>query len=137
MASNDRRHLDARFPIARYEFTQQTFPATATTALTDTLYDVCGTIKAIEILVAETEDNITYTVAIADENSAALFSEAALADLTNHWRDSESGKGTQDADFNPIPVNGNLTVTITPSAKPDAASVGDHTATVDVILYLE
>jgi len=137
MATSDRRHLDGRFPIARYEFATQTFPMTGTAALTPTLANVVGTIKAIEIITTDTEDGITYTVAITNSNGTSLFSEASLTDNTKHWRDSESGKGTQDADFNSIPVNSTLTATITPSAAPDNASVGSKTATVQVILYIE
>lgn len=138
MASADKRHLDGRFPIARYEFATQTFPMTGTSALAPTLANICGTIKAIEIITTDTQDGITYTVALTNQNSTAIeFSEGSLADNTKHWRDSESGKGTQDADFNPIPVNGTLTATITPSAAPDNGSVGTKTATVKVILYIE
>lgn len=137
MSTQDDRHLDGRFPVARFEFTQQTFPATATAALVPTLANVCGTIKAIEIVTTDTQDGITYTVAITNQNSTSLFSEASLTDNSKHWRDSESGKGTQDADFNSIPVFGTLTATITPSAAPDAGAVGTKTALVDVILYVE
>lgn len=131
---SDERVKGRQGPVARLQFAQQTFPATASAALTADL-PVNGTIKAMEFVISETEDNITYTVAIANENGAALFSEAALADLSTHWRDSESSTDG-DGDFNPIPMNGTLTVTITPSAAPDAGPVGTKTATVDVILYV-
>ncbi len=137
MASEDKRHLDRRFPIARYEFETQTFPATDDDALVVTLDNLCGTIKAIEILIAETEDVINYGFSLVDENAAVIFSEAVIAHNTENWRDSESGKAAPDADFNPIPVNGTLTMTITPDAAPDALEVGDHIATVQIILYME
>ena len=137
MASSDKRHLDGRFPIARLEFAQQTFPATASAALAPTLTNICGTIKAIEVITTDTEDNITYTVALTNSNGTSLFSEAAMTDNTDHWRDSISNKATMDADFNPIPVNDTITATITPSDKPDASAVGSKIATVDVILYVE
>lgn len=136
MASDDRRHQGPRFPVARLEFATQTFPATATAALAPTLANICGTIKAIEVITTDTEDGITYTVALTNPNSTSLFSEAAMTDNSQHWRDSESSKGTPDADFNPIPVNGTITATITPSAAPDAGAVGTKTATVQVILYV-
>lgn len=137
MASEDKRHWDKRFPIARYEFATQTFPPTLIAALAPTLANICGTIKAIEILIAETEDAINYGFSLTDENADVIFSEAVIGHNTQNWRDSESGKAAPDADFNPIPVNGTLTMTITPDNKPDAGEVGDHIATVQVILYME
>ena len=137
MASEDKRHLSRSFPIARYEFATQTFPPTASADLIVTLANLCGTIKAIEILIAETQDSINYGFSLTDENAAVVFSEGAIAHNTQSWRDSESGKAGPDADFNPIPVNGTLTMTISPSAPPDAGTVGDHTATVQVILYIK
>lgn len=136
MASSDRRNEGAQFPIARYEFATQTFPATATAALAPTLANICGIIVAIEIITTDTEDGITYTVALTNSNSTSLFSEAALTDNSQHWRDTLGSKGTQDADFNQIPVFDTLTATITPSAAPDAQEVGTKTATVQVILYV-
>ena len=137
MATEDKRHLDNRFPMARYEFATQTYPMTAADALSPTLNDVCGTIMAIEIIISDTQDGITYTVAITTENSATLFLEATMIDNTKHWRDAESDKNPRDADFNSIPVNGALTATITPIVAPDNASVGTKTATVQVILYIK
>lgn len=134
--SVDRRHESGRFTVARYEFATQTFPATASAALAPTLTNLNGTIYAIEIVTTDTEDGITYTTAITSGNSASLFSEGSLADNSTHWRDAESEKVTQDADFNPIPVASTLTCTITPSAAPDNSSVGAKTATVKVILYM-
>lgn len=134
-ASSDERVKGRQGPVARLQFAQQTFPEEGVAALTADLY-VNGTIMAMEFVVAETEDNITYTIALTNENGAALFSEGTLADLSTHWRDARSHKSTRDADFNPIPINGTLTATITPSGKPDDSNVGTHIATVDVILYV-
>ena len=133
----DNRHLDARFPIADYAFAALTFPATASAALDTTLANINGTIKNIDIVATETEDNITYTVAITNANGATIFSEGSLADATSHYKHAVSHKSTQDADFNPAMVNGTLTVLITPSAAPDAGPVGTKTATVTVTIYLE
>ena len=135
MTTSDKRANLAK-PVARIEFATLTFPAEDTAALTATV-GVNGTIKAIEIDISETEDNITYTVALTTTAGASVFSEAALADLTSHWRDAESNKGTPDADFNAIPMaDETLTATITPSTKPDAGTVGTKTATVTVKLYV-
>ncbi len=129
-ATLDRRHDDARFPIGRYQFAQQTWAAAVSTATTAD-FRLNGTIKAMEIVTGTTTDNITFTVALATSNGTALFSEAALADATKFWRDSESSTNA-DADFNPIPVNDTITATFTPSAVPGATG-----ATLDLILYLE
>jgi len=137
MATIDRRNEGGKYPIARKEFATQTFPATATAALAPTLANLNGTIKAMEIIISETEDNITYTVALATSEGTALFSEAAIADASDNWRDAISLKATRDADFNPIPVCDTITCTITPSAKPDASAVGTKIATVAVKLYME
>lgn len=133
----DNRHLDARFPVADFAFAALTFPATANDALSTTLANINGTIKNIDIVATETEDNITYTVAITNANGATIFSEAALAHDTSHFKHAVSHKNAQDADFNPAMVNGTLTVLVTPSAAPDAGAVGTKTATVTVTIYLE
>ena len=133
----DRRREGPKFSMATYSFATQTFPAAASDALAPTLANINGTIVAMKIDISETEDNITYTVAITDANAASWFSEASLADKTVHWRDARSDKNPRDADFNPIPVATTLTCTITPSAAPDAAPVGTKTATVTVTIYVE
>jgi hypothetical protein len=137
-ASYDGRSINpGAYPVARLEFAQQTFPMTATAALAPTLSNVNGTIYAIEVITTDTEDGITYTVALTNSSSTSLFSEAAMTDNTKHWRDAVSHKAVLDADFNPIPVNTTtLTCTITPSAAPDAGEVGAKTANVDVYLYV-
>lgn len=137
MASEDKRHWDKRFPVARYEFATQTFPPALDDDLAPTLTNLCGTIKAIEILISETEDGIDYDFSLTDENAAVVFAELNIAHASQNWRDSESGKAGPDADFNPIPVNGTLTMTISPSAPPDAGLVLEHIATVQVILYMK
>lgn len=134
MSTKDMRAIPS--PVAKYEFAPQTFPATATAALAPTIPNVNGTIVAMDIKTTDTQDGITYTVAIANENGAVMFSEAALADNSSHYRDARSNKGTPDADFNEMPVSGSLTATITPSNKPDAGNVGSKTATVTVTLYV-
>lgn len=134
MATDDRRHEDGRHPVARYEFAEETFPAIGSAALTEELANINGTIEAIEIVISDTTDGISWTVAITTATAATVFSEASLADNQTHYKVALSNKSTQDADFNPIPVNSTLTATVTPSASPDAA--GNNTATVQVIIYV-
>lgn len=135
MSSEDRRIEGRQFSLARFEFEQQTIPATGTTAQTETLANINGTIVAIEIITSDTEDGATYTVALTTANGASLFSKASLADNSNHWLDAVSDTNPRDADFNPIPVNGTITVTVTPDKSPDAADL--VAPTVQVILYME
>ncbi|KKN19564.1 hypothetical protein LCGC14_0944500 [marine sediment metagenome] len=134
MATDDRRNEDARFPVARYEFPTETLPAIGVTAQTETLGNINGTIEALEIVIADTTDGVTFTVTITSATGATLFSEASLADNQTHYKVALSNKATQDADFNPIPVNSTLTVTVTPNASPDAA--GNNTVDVQVIIYV-
>jgi hypothetical protein len=95
-------------------------------------------LTAIDIVTTDTEDGITYTVAITNSNSATLYSEAALADNSSHRKVARSNKSSPDADFNEQPMaDETLTATITPSAAPDALAVGTKTATVTVTIYLE
>jgi len=124
--------------IARLEFAQKTFPATASAALTATLPDVNGIIIAMVVVTTDTQDGITYTVTVTNAAGATLLTFSGLADNSAHRKVARSNKATQDADFNEQPVaDETLTVTITPSAAPDAGPVGSKIATVDVHLYLE
>lgn len=131
MTSDDSRHEGAKFPVARYEFAQGEWASGESGALEKTLYGLTGTIYAIEVVVSTTTNNITFTVALVSENSAALYSKASIADDGSTWLDSESNKATQDADFNPIPVVGNVIATLTPSGDP-----GTSGATCDVLIYM-
>ncbi len=131
----DRRKDGPQFPVASQAFTALTFPATASAALTATLANISGVIESIEAVMTDTQDGITYTVAITSATAASLFSEAALGDNQTHYKTALSNKGTPDADFNPALVNSTLTLTVTPSAAPDAGEVGTKTATVTVTIY--
>lgn len=135
----DKRQVGGNaYPNAKLNFAAQTFPATLTAALAPTLAGVNGTIIAIEVVTTDTEDAITYTVAITNANGASLFSEAALADNSTHRRVARSNLAVPNADFNEQPVaDETLTCTITPSAAPDAGAVGTKTATVTVYIYVE
>ncbi|MHC4703032.1 MAG: hypothetical protein ACYTFQ_20900, partial [Planctomycetota bacterium] len=118
---SDRRHEGRQFSQASYAFATITMPATGTGAQTGTLGKINGVLKAIDIVTTDTQDGITYTVAITNANSASLYSEGSLADNSSHRKVAVSHKNSQDADFNPQPiVDETLTLTVTPSAAPDA-----------------
>ena len=131
MATEDRRNDGPAFPIARYEFAQQSWASGETTALAPTL-KINGTIKAIEVVVSNATNGITVTVALSTSDSAAAYSKASIAENASTWLDAVSHKGTPDADFNPIPINDTVTATITPSGDPGTSGV-----TVDVKLWVE
>ena len=127
-ANFDRRERgDTRWPIARYEFAQQSWASGETGALTATVGNANMLIERMDVLISNATNAITFTVTIADENSVQVLTFAGLAENTNHIK--LATKATPD--FDAVPVSDNtLTVTITPSGDPGASG-----ATVDVILY--
>ena len=129
MATEDRRD-EPGFPIARYEFGQQSWASGETTATTEDI-TICGTIIAITVEINDNTGNRTLTLALADADSAALYSKAAIPEAATTPYDAESSKSTPDADFNPIPVNGVITGTFTPSGDPSTSGM-----TADVTLYV-
>ena len=131
MATSDRRDEGGKFPIARYEFTQQSWASGVSAATTEDI-TICGTIVAISVEINDNTGDKTLTFALADANAAALYSQAAIPEAATTRYDARSHKATQDADFNPIPVNGVLTGTFTPSGDPSTSGM-----TVNVILYVE
>lgn len=129
-ASLDRRDLSRGSPVARIEFAVESIAADQSGADTDTQYNLNGTIYAIEFIADDTTNGVTFTITLTSENSAALLSIGSLADNGTTWLDALSDKGTRDANFNPIPVCGDLTATITPSG------VTGNVMTGQVILYM-
>lgn len=134
MASLDRRIDGPQFSVARFEFARQSWATGAgDAAKTATLSNINGTIRRIDVLISSVSANPTVNVSITDHNGVSLVSFSSLADGTKHIKLAESHKSSQDADFNPLPVNGTLTVSIDPSA--DAGGT-DQNLTVDVIIYV-
>ena len=130
----DRRNEDNRFPVANTAFAQLTYPNGATGGtLTDTasLSNITGTIEQIEIEISTfTNGSVTATVTVASEQNATLYTEATLADAATHLKQALSNKATQDADFNPALVVGDLTLTGVISGDPGASG-----GTIDVTIY--
>ena len=129
MTSKDLRYYDERYPVCRMEFAQKSWVTDeGHAAKTDTLNEINMLIERIDILISEVTGNPTVTVTITDHNSVQLVSFAALADGTKHIK-----LATSDAtDFDALPVSGDLTVSIDPSADPGGVA---QTLTVDVIIY--
>ena len=129
-ATLDKRHESGRYPVTRVEFAEETVAADQAGADTDTSYNLNGTIYGIEFIVDDTTNGVTFTVALTSENSATLASVGSIADNGTTWLCAESNKATQDANFNPIPVCGDVTATITPSG------VTGNAVTAQVIIYM-
>jgi hypothetical protein len=127
---SDKRKDGPNFPVADAAFAQGVWADTETGALQKTLSNINGEIGAIDIVISDATNAITFTVAITNANGATIYSEAGLAENASHFKVAYSNKGTQDADFNPALVNGDLTATLTPSGDPGASGV-----TVDVTVY--
>lgn len=127
---NDRRHLDKRFPIADYEFDQGEWVAAAGGAVSKALgFKICGTIFAMDVKINATTNNITMTVALKSVSGTTLCSVALIPDDGTTMIHAESGKA--DADFNPIPMLGPLTLTMTPSGVPGVSG-----AECDVTIFM-
>jgi hypothetical protein len=135
MASkSDQRHLGPSKPVATYQITQQSWATGAGhAAKTTDLANLNGMLERIDIIISSVTDNPTVDVTLTDSNSCTLVSLTGLADGTKHVKLAYSNKSSPDADFNPIPINDTVTVSIDPSA--DAGGTA-QTLTVDVILYV-
>jgi hypothetical protein len=135
MAATHDDRINPKYPVARYQFTQQTYTAGGShAATTDTIQRVSGTIYRIDVLVSAVSESPTVAITWADQNGVKIIPDSLLAsvsDGTNNIYLAESNKATQDANFNPVPHEGNITITVDPSAT-DA----DENMTVDVILYV-
>ncbi len=130
----DKRHLDARFPVASRAFAQVEVENGASGAgliKTATLANINGVIEAIEAVIgAATDGSLTATVAITTATGGTVFSEASLADATTHRKAALSKGGTTDADFSPAPVDSTLTLTFTADKDPSTSGV-----TCDVTIF--
>lgn len=126
----EQRQFGDTFPVARYEFAQQSWATGAGHAsAAPTLANVNGYIERIDVLVSSVTADPNVDVTLTDHNTCQLASFTNLDDGTKHVK-----LATSDAtDFDALPVCGTLTATIDPSA--DAGGTG-QTLTVDVILYL-
>lgn len=117
--------------VKRLALPQQSWGAAESAALTPTMR-IRGKVEQITVKISTaTAGDITFTVAIADEDSAALYSQATIADAGTAIYGANSNKATQDAAFNAFLADGIVTFTITPSKAPGASGV-----TVDVAVFV-
>lgn len=126
-ASFDNRHFGPRYPVARLEFTQQSWADGESTAATVTLANVNGLCEQIEVIINNNTNDVTGTVTITDADSGQLFTKSGISENA-----STILKATSDAtDFDAFLACGTLTATITPSGDPGTSGV-----TIDVYMYL-
>jgi len=125
-ATKDDRN-DGMRPIGKLQFTQQSWASGVTDAATTSINNCNMLIERIDVVASNSTNAITWSVAIADENAADVIPTISSIP-ENDTTTKLATKAT--ADFDAIPVNNTLTVTITPSGDPGASG-----ATVDVILY--
>jgi hypothetical protein len=122
----DRRPV--KYTVHRLAIAQQTWASGVTAAINITTHNLNGRCEQIEVLVNNATNAITFTVAIASEDSGTLYSQAGIAENA-----TTVYKATSDAtDFDAFLVDGSVTITLTPSGDPGASGV-----TVDLALYLE
>jgi len=104
-------------------------------AKTATFANLTGKLVEVGLQASSVTGDPDVTVTVTDADSVTLFTSGAQNDGTNYRFDSESHKGTPDADFNPSYfVNETLTVSIDPSAD---AGGSNQTLTVTVDLYIQ
>jgi len=126
MSTIDDRNQGIQYPIARYEASKINCPKGATAEVTTTLR-VNMTVKTIVVRAGACDGDITFTVAVRDDNGATHFSKASIA--KNAKTVLLSTKSTQD--FPEFCLNGTITVGVTPSGDP----VSDAGVDVNVDLY--
>lgn len=108
---NDLRALGPDKPVFEQTATFVWQTGDAHGALTATFNEVNGTIKEIVVGISEVTGNPTTTFTFTDSASRTLLTLSNLADATTHRK-------TAQTDFDEILVNGDLTVSVDPSADP-------------------
>jgi len=112
-----------KHPVARQTSPVITIPTTGVTAIAVTMKNVNMTVKGIVYRAGNTSTDITRTLSIKDAYGAEYFTKASIAD--NAATPLNALKTTQD--FAPFCINGDLTLTITPSAGDTrSAAVSDY-----------
>jgi len=137
MATKDHRALG--LPINRAHFAQYSWGAAETANVSKTLNNVNMLIERIDLVISASTDNRTVTViSLLDENSTLSNATGilnstditgaftTLADDTHHVLLSTRAA----AEFDAIPVSGDLTLILGVSDAPGASGL-----TVDVYLY--
>ena len=132
MPTNDNRVLGSGKPIAKIQFDQVSWLTGVGHAAKTTLKNnINMLVERVDVLISAVTANPTVAITFANENSVTVIDGtnfAALADGTNHTL--LSTKAT--ADFDAVPLNGNITCTVDPSADAGGSA---QTLTVDIIFY--
>jgi hypothetical protein len=127
----DNRYMGDQYPIAKYSTTQLSFAVGDANAASTTLYNINGMLERIDVITSDantTGDN--FSVSIADEGGTELvaFSTISMDSAARTLYLSTS----DETDFNSVPVNGNLVITVDPNGEPNDAAL-----TVDINVFLQ
>lgn len=131
VTSVDNRHLDMRYPIAKYSTTQLSFAVGDANAASTTLYNLNGVIERIDIINSDANTTGEHCdVSIADEDGTVLgtFSTISMDSAARTMKLATS----DSTDFNAIPVNGDLVINVDPNGGSSGVVF-----TVDFNVYLE
>jgi len=99
-------------PVARHVSGAITHIATGTADIEVTMKNVNMTVKTVVYRAGNTTNDITRQLVIKDDNESIHFDKSSIGDNAKTVLNSQ--KTTQD--FPPFSVNGDLTLTVTPSA---------------------
>jgi len=121
--------MPVRETVQRWVLPQQTW-ASGVTAAKSFTYKIEGRIEQIEVKINNNTGDRTLTLAIASQNGATLFSQAAIAENATTRYNANSEKGTQDASYDAFLVDEICTFTVTPSGDPGTSGM-----TADIVLY--
>lgn len=120
---------DGMRPIGKLQFTQLDWiTGEGHAAQTASINNSNMLVERIDVIISSVTGNPTSSVTITDENSCTIATLTGLTDGTKHVK--LATKAT--ADFDAIPVNNTLTISVDPSVDAGGAA---QTLTVDVILY--
>jgi hypothetical protein len=134
LGASDEGRMDPRQPVARIECARVSWATGAGHAAQTTTARINGIVYRIDIILSAVTANPTVNVSYADQNAVVcLPAMNTLADGTAHFKNALVNSISTSADFNPVAINGTITVTIDPSADAGGSA---QTLTADVIFYV-
>jgi hypothetical protein len=131
VTASDNRHLDMRFPVAKYSATQMSLVAADANDVTTTIANLNGLIERIDIISSDANTTgQTYSVALEDEDGTDL---ASFTSISMDSAVATMKLATSDAtDFNAVPSAGDVVITVNPSSGPTGV-----TWTIQLHIFVE
>lgn len=118
--------------IARIEFPQVSWDTgDGHTAQTTTVYNMSMLVERVDVIISSVTGDPNVTLSFADENVMTIISASNFTDLDDGTSYLKTGLSSSP-DFTPVPVMGDVTITVDPSADPGGVA---QTLTVDIIFY--